>query len=129
MSLRNGFRVNCYLGIGLITFFASNVTYGMLPTPNRPVQRQRRPLSTIIQESKVLRHFPSLTILTFKYEMEDHSFYFRTIVTDLDDPSGTHLYDKITYGWFECQLEHFYATAWAIQTFPSQDPIPATPLH
>ena len=91
--------------------------------------RTTRPLSTIVQESKVLRHFPSLTIVTFKYEFEDHSFYFRTVVMDLDDPNGTHLYDKLTFGWYECQLEHYYATGWAIEAFPSNEPIPATPLR
>jgi hypothetical protein len=91
---------------------------------DRPNTRIPRPASSIIQETKVLRHFPSLVIVTFKYDLPDHSFYFRTVVTDLDDPNATWFYDKITFGWFEAQLEHYYATGWAIEAFPPATPIP-----
>ena|ERR1700679_1195356 len=108
-----------YLWIVPITFLMASFTYGM------PGNSRNGPISTIIQESKVLRHFPSLSIVTFKYEREDHSYYFRTIVTDLDDPNGVMLYDTYTHDWYDCQMEHYYATQWAIETFPADEPIPA----
>jgi hypothetical protein len=108
--------VQFYLLIFLFSFKA--VAHMSVPLPPEAVVHTK-----VIQETKVLRHYPSLAIVTLLHSRNPSQFYqgvyyFETLVMDLDVTEDATLYRVTSTGWFEAQLAHYYATGWCIETFP-----------